>query len=152
METLGGVAMVAVILYGGNQVISGRSTAGEFFTFITALLLAYDPMKKLANLNSVLQQGVSAAGRVFTLIDSRPNIVDKPGAIALGRASGRIELCDVHFSYGNEIQALHGVSIEVPAGSTVALVGPSGAGKSTLLNLIPRFYEVNSGAVGRAHV
>src|SRR5690606_26849683 len=76
METLGGLAIVAVILYGGNEVISGRSTAGEFFTFITALLLAYEPMKKLANLNSTLQQGVAAASRVFTLIDSKPNITD----------------------------------------------------------------------------
>lgn len=147
METLGGLAIVAVILYGGNEVISGRSTAGEFFTFITALLLAYEPMKKLANLNSTLQQGVAAASRVFTLIDSKPNITDKPGAITLGRVTGSIEMREVHFSYGDDTQALHGVTIEVPSGRTVALVGPSGAGKSTVLNLIPRFYDVGAGAV-----
>jgi ATP-binding cassette, subfamily B, bacterial MsbA len=147
METLGGIAIVTVILYGGRQVIAGNSTTGEFFSFIAALLLAYEPMKRLANLNSNLQQGMAAASRVFALIDSRPRIADKPGATRLGRVTGHIRLEDVHFSYGGDAPALHGISIDVPAGRTVALVGPSGAGKSTVLNLIPRFYDVNSGTV-----
>ncbi|HET8726882.1 MAG TPA: ATP-binding cassette domain-containing protein, partial [Alphaproteobacteria bacterium] len=141
------LAIVAVILYGGNQVIAGNSNPGEFFSFITALLLAYEPMKKLANLNSTLQKGLAAATRVFALIDSRPAIADRPDAVRLDRVRGDLTLQDVHFSYADDEPALHGVSIEAPTGRTVALVGPSGAGKSTVLNLIPRFYDVDAGAV-----
>ncbi|MEO3432934.1 lipid A export permease/ATP-binding protein MsbA [Inquilinus sp. CAU 1745] len=146
MEALGGIAIVIIILYGGSQVIEGERTAGSFFSFITALLLAYEPMKKLAQLNSTLQQGMAAAQRVFATIDEEPRIRDRDGAETLPRVEGRIELKSVEFAYG-DAPALHDVSLNVPAGKTVALVGPSGAGKSTILNLIPRFYDVTAGAV-----
>jgi subfamily B ATP-binding cassette protein MsbA len=146
MEALAGVAVAAVILYGGSQVIDGVRTPGSFFSFIAALMLAYEPMKRLASVNAVLQQGLAALDRVYSLIDSRPTILDRPGAVAIGRAAGHVRLEDVHFAYGG-VPALHGVTIDAPAGRRIALVGPSGAGKSTVLNLIPRFYDVGEGRV-----
>lgn len=147
METLGGVAIFVVIVYGGNRVMDGETTSGAFFAFITALLLAYEPMKRLANLNASLQQGLAGAQRMFALLDTAPGIVDKSDAVALVDVQGHIRLDQVHFSYNPGVPALAGVDIDVPAGKTVALVGPSGAGKSTILNLIPRFYDVNFGSV-----
>lgn len=147
METLGGVAIVSVIVYGGHQVIDGNRTAGAFFSFITALLLAYEPMKKLAALNSSLQEGLAAATRVFSVLDSAPRIVDGPDAIDLDAHGASIKFANVHFGYRDDRAALDGVNLEVPAGKTVALVGPSGSGKSTILNLIPRFYDVDSGKI-----
>ncbi len=147
MEFLAGLAVVAAVLYGGSQVIAGDRTTGSFVSFIAALLLAYEPLKRLARLNAQLQVGMAAAQRVFDLIDSRPTIVDRPQAETLHKVQGRITFTDVHFSYGDDLPALHGIDIDVPAGKTFALVGPSGAGKSTVLNLIPRFYDVQQGEV-----
>ncbi len=147
METLGGVAVTVVIVYGGSRVIEGATTAGAFFSFITALLMAYQPMKALANLNANLQEGLSAAQRVFEVLDHQPSIIDKPDAKELEIKGGCVHFDNVGFSYGPEKAALTGMTLDVPAGQTVALVGPSGAGKSTVLNLIPRFYDVNEGRV-----
>ncbi|WP_207478572.1 ABC transporter ATP-binding protein [Arenibaculum pallidiluteum] len=146
-EFLSGAAIVTVIVYGGLQVISGDRTAGALFSFITAFLLAYEPMKRMARLNGQLQAAFAAAERVFAILDTAPAVVDRPGARPLAVASADLRFQDVHFSYGTEKGALHGLSLEVPAGRTVALVGPSGAGKSTILNLIPRFYDVGQGSV-----
>jgi subfamily B ATP-binding cassette protein MsbA len=147
METLGGAAVTVVIVYGGARVIDGATTAGAFFSFITALLMAYQPLKALANLNANLQEGLSAAQRVFEVLDTVPSIVDAPNAQPLAVSGGAIRFDNVHFAYNEEKGALHGLSFDVPAGATVALVGPSGAGKSTILNLIPRFYDVQDGAI-----
>jgi subfamily B ATP-binding cassette protein MsbA len=147
MEALGGLAIVAVILYGGQQVITGAKDPGSFFAFITALLLAYEPIKRLAKLNANLQEGLAAAQRVFQLMDMEPEIRDDPNAKALVLNGGNLCFEGVTFSYGAAQAALSGVSLEVPGGKTAALVGPSGAGKSTILNLIPRFYDVDSGSV-----
>ena len=149
-ETLGGVAIVAVMLYGGHQVMQGGKTPGAFFSFITALLLAYEPLKRIANLNAQLQEGLAAADRLFALLDTAPAIVDRPGAKALAISGGAIALRDVSFSYGtggNAVPALDRLDLTVPAGATVALVGASGAGKSTVLNLIPRFFDATTGHV-----
>jgi len=147
MEFLGGVAVVSVVLYGGYQVIAGGRTPGQFFSFITALILAYEPMKRLANLNSNLQEGLAAAARIFAMLDSEPSIVNKPGAATLKVSAGAIAFQDVTFAYVPGKRALTNLTLEVPAGKTVALVGPSGAGKSSVLNLIPRFYDADSGHV-----
>ena len=147
MEVLGGLAIVAVILYGGQQVISGGKAPGSFFAFITALLLAYEPVKRLARLNASLQEGLAAAVRVFALLDREPEIRDRPDAAPLEVTGGTIRFENVIFAYEGSGPALHGVTLEVPAGRTVALVGPSGAGKSTIMNLIPRFYDVAEGRV-----
>ena len=147
MEVLGGLAIVAVIVYGGQQVIAANKEPGSFFAFITALLLAYEPVKRLAKLNANLQEGLAAAARVFKLLDEEPAIRDRAGARPLMVSGGGIRFDDVRFAYGPGIPALDGVTLEVPAGRTAALVGPSGAGKSTVMNLIPRFYDVDEGSV-----
>ncbi|HEX3498038.1 MAG TPA: ABC transporter transmembrane domain-containing protein [Stellaceae bacterium] len=147
METLGGVAVAIVILYGGHQVIDGARTPGAFFSFITALLLAYQPMKSLAGLNANLQEGLAAAQRVFAVLDIEPAIGDAPDAKPLAVRGGEIRFTGVSFTYDGTTPALDGADLVVPAGKTVALVGPSGAGKSTILNLIPRFYDVGAGRI-----
>jgi subfamily B ATP-binding cassette protein MsbA len=147
LEVLSGLAIVIVILYGGNEVVSGSRTPGSFFSFIAALLMAYEPLKRLASLHNTLSSGFAAAERVFETIDAVPSIRDEPQAVALEQCRGRITLTDVQFSYSPKIPALRGVTLEVPAGKTAALVGPSGAGKSTILNLIPRFYDATEGIV-----
>ena len=147
METLGGIFVAVLILYGGWQVIEGALTPGAFFAFVTAMLLAYRPLKALANLNNSLQEGLAASQRVFDLLDTEPRIVEAPSARPLKVAGGAVALERVRFTYPNGAPALHDLSLEIPAGETVALVGPSGAGKSTVLNLIPRFYDVVGGAV-----
>jgi ATP-binding cassette, subfamily B, bacterial MsbA len=147
MEALGGAAIAVVILYGGQQVISGARTPGAFFSFITALLLAYQPVKALAILNANLQEGLAAAQRVFQLLDIEPAIRDQPAARPLRIEAGEVRFEQVRFGYHPGAVAIADISLTVPGGSTVALVGPSGAGKSTMLNLIPRFYEVDDGAI-----
>jgi len=147
METLGGAAVAVVIVYGGLRVIESQTDAGSFFSFITALLLAYEPMKRLANLNNSLQEGLAGAQRMFQLLDKKPVIKDTLNAKSLGRADGKINFDSVSFSYNSEALALNNISFDVPAGKRVALIGPSGAGKSTILNLIPRFYEATLGRV-----
>ena len=147
METLGGVAVAAIIFYGGWQVINGTLTPGAFFSFVTALLLAYKPMKSLANLNTNLQEGLAATQRLFDVLDMEPAIKDKPGAQALAAAGGGITFDHVSFAYHEDTPALRDVSLSIEPGTMAALVGPSGAGKSTILNLIPRFYDADEGAV-----
>jgi len=146
-EMLSGVAIVTVIIYGGFRVIDGASTVGELMSFITAFLLAYEPLKRMSKLNARLQSGLAATERVFALIDTRPEILDRPDAAPLAVEHFDIRFEGVSFAYGPQAPALHTLSLVVPAGRTVALVGPSGAGKSTVLNLIPRFYDVDQGRV-----
>ena len=147
MEALGGTAVAVVIAYGGYQVISGARTPGAFFSFIAALLLAYQPLKAIANLNASLQEGLAAAQRIFEVLDTEPQIKDLPSARPLTITGGEIRFENVRFGYQPQAVALDDVTLTIPAGSTVALVGPSGAGKSTVLNLIPRFYDVSSGGI-----
>ena len=146
-EGLSSLAIAAVILYGGHQVISGATTPGSFFSFITALLLAYQPIRSLASLNVTLQEGLSAAVRVFAMLDMEPAIRDRPGAVALPRPRGEIVFDAVRFAYPGGVPVFDGLDLRVAPGSTVAFVGPSGGGKSTLLNLIPRFFDVDAGRV-----
>ena len=147
MEFLGGIAVFVVIIYGGLRVIEGATTTGTFFSFITALLMAYDPMKRLAGLNASIQTGLAGADRLYWLLDQEPTIRDKPHARDIERIRGEITFEKVSFSYTSNKSALTNISLNVPAGKKVALVGPSGAGKSTILNLIPRFYDVDTGVI-----
>ncbi|MCX8505408.1 MAG: ABC transporter transmembrane domain-containing protein [Alphaproteobacteria bacterium] len=148
MEVLGGVAVVVVIAYGGSQVISGARTTGTFFSFLTALLLAYEPVKRLANLNANLQEGLASAQRVFAVIDSAPQITDPPNAATLNLQRGEVTFENVRFSYGGgRGNALDGIDLTLKSGEKLALVGRSGGGKSTLLNMIPRFYDPDQGRI-----
>lgn len=147
MESLAGVAITGVILYGGHRVINGAITPGDFFAFITAALMTYEPAKRLANLNANMQAGLAGAERLFHMLDTHPSLIEKPDATALHVKGGHIQLVDVDFAYDAENIALRGLNIDIPAGKTAALVGPSGAGKSTILNLIPRFYDVTGGSI-----
>jgi subfamily B ATP-binding cassette protein MsbA len=147
MEMLGGVAIAVVILYGGSRVISGETTPGAFFSFITALMLAYRPLKSIASLNTNLQAGLAAAARTFSVLDAPPSIQDRPNAPDLVGWEGNVALSGVFFTYDGTKAVLDGINLAVPGGKTVALVGPSGAGKSTVLNLLPRFYDVTDGQV-----
>ena len=147
METLGGTAIVVVICYGGWQVIEGTRSTGTFFSFITALLLAYDPVKKLVNLNAQLQEGLAATERVFKVLDQEPLIVNSQGALQIDRAKGDIAFESINFSYNQNTPLLTNMSLKIQAGQTVALVGHSGAGKTTILNLISRFFDPNTGRI-----
>jgi len=149
METLGGFAVAVVVVYGGFRVINDNLDGGSFFSFITALIMAYEPMKRLANLNASLQEGLAGAQRLFELLDTESAIQQRPNAVPLPEpVQGNICLENVSFSYqGSEQPALQSVDMDIPAGTTVALVGPSGAGKSTILNLIPRFHDIDSGQI-----
>ncbi|CAA7611864.1 fused lipid transporter subunits of ABC superfamily: membrane component; ATP-binding component [Candidatus Terasakiella magnetica] len=147
MELLGGIAITVVILYGGLRVIEGETTPGAFFSFITALMLAYRPIKSLASLNTNLQAGLAAAERTFDILDTQPAIQDRPECHDLRVQDGNVAFEGVFFTYDGAKSVLDGIDLQVPGGKTVALVGPSGAGKSTLLNLLPRFFEVTDGRV-----
>ncbi len=147
METLGGIAVAAVIAYAGHRVIHQDMRSGALIAFIGALLMAYEPLKRLANLNASLQEGLAGAQRMFALLDRGPGMAEAPDARPLAVDRGEVRLDRVRFSYDGEHAALDGLDLTVPGGATVALVGPSGAGKSTILNLIPRFYDPERGAV-----
>ncbi len=147
MELLGGIAIAGVILYGGSQVITGTSTPGAFFAFITALLMSYEPLKRLTHQQATLQEQMAAAARVFSLMERMPTIQEKPTAKAYQVMQGEIIFENVHFYYEPGKAVLKELSLTVPAGKTVALVGSSGSGKSTLMNLIPRFFDPQAGQV-----
>ena len=146
-DLFGGIAIFAVMFYGGNQVLIEGKDPGAFASFIVALMLSYQPMRQLTMLNAKVQEGLASADRVFHALDLRETIVDKPTAKSIRVADGRVGFKNVRFEYLPNIPALDGISFEAPAGKTVALVGPSGAGKSTILNLIPRFYDVSDGTI-----
>jgi len=147
MESLGGLAIAAVLFYGGYQVLHGETTVGKLIAFLTALVMAFQPIRSLASLNASLQEGLAAAQRIFSMIDYKPTIVDRPDAKPLAVENGAIDYGVVSFAYGDGLPALRDVTISVQRGQKVALVGPSGAGKSTILNLLPRFYDVTGGSV-----
>ncbi|WP_085901016.1 lipid A export permease/ATP-binding protein MsbA [Kiloniella majae] len=147
METLGGIAIAIVILYGGNEVIQGTKDPGSFFAFITALLLAYEPIKKLSKLNANMQTGLAAAHRVYSILDSEPDIKDASGAKELKITKGDVVFENVYFNYDDNTSALEAINLKAKANKTIALVGASGAGKTSILNLIPRFYDVTKGKI-----
>lgn len=147
MELFGGIGVAAVIWYGGHQVIEGQSTPGTFIAFLTSLIMIYDPIKGVSNINSPVQQGLAAATRVFSLLDIKPDIFDRPDARELPPFTRSIDFENVNFSYDNNIPVLKNINLSVRKGEVIAIVGPSGGGKTTLVNLIPRFFEVSSGSI-----
>jgi len=146
METLGGLGVCAIVSYGGYQVLNGESTQGTFFSFMAALFMLYEPIKRINEVNITIQEGLSAGERIFTLLDAEPDVLDKPGAKALDNVRGEILYDGVTFAYEGRI-ILKDVTLEIRAGQAIAVVGESGVGKSTLLDLLPRFYDVTSGRI-----
>ena len=142
-------AIAAILWYGSRMVISGELTAGELTAFVLYTFVVAFTIGGMAELYAQFQQAIGATRRVFEILDTKPEIKDNPNAAPLARAQGRVQLVDVRFTYSGErtLEILKGVTIDARAGEIIALVGPSGAGKSTLVSLIPRFYEVSSGAV-----
>ena len=148
METLAGIAIACIILWGGMQSIQGNLTAGEFTGFISAVMMAYRPLRACANIPVVVQEGVAAGQRIFSILDTKPKITEQTDAPALNVSQGEVIFDNVSFAYKNrDTQALENVNIHIKAGQTVAFVGPSGAGKSTLMNLVLRFFDVTNGAI-----
>jgi len=147
MEFLGGVGISLVVLYGGSQVLAGKSTPGTFFSFLTALIMIYEPIKGVSAINNTLQQGIAAAERVFEILDVESEVIEKSDASELPPVKEAIEFRDVRFSYDDDAEILKGINLKVSPGEVLAIVGSSGGGKSTLVNLIPRFFDVSSGSV-----
>ncbi|MGE0753604.1 MAG: ABC transporter ATP-binding protein, partial [Alphaproteobacteria bacterium] len=147
MEILSGVSIASVIWYGGFQVLDGQTTPGAFFSFITAFLMAYKPVRSIAGLNTTLQEGMVAAARLFSVLDTPPLITDRANAKPLRLDHGNIRFDSVTFTYRSGSVGVENITLEVPAGKTAALVGLSGGGKSTLMNLLLRFYDIDSGSI-----
>lgn len=147
LEIVAGLAIAGIVMFVAWRIGTGASSVGDFMGFVTALLLANQPIRALGSLNIVIQEGSAALERVFKLLDEQPTIVDPANASAVVLNEGRVELRGVTFGYGGELAALSDVSFEAKPGTTVALVGPSGAGKSTIINLIPRLFDVQAGQV-----
>jgi subfamily B ATP-binding cassette protein MsbA len=148
IEMLSGVAVAMVVWYGGLQVVEGTTTAGAFFSFIAALIMAYRPLKTLTDLNNNLQQGLAAAKRLFSLLDTKPTILDAPGAAPLACRQGKMVIKHLGFSYEQkDVPALHDISLTIEPGQMVAIVGPSGGGKTTLMHLLLRFYHPSQGSI-----
>jgi subfamily B ATP-binding cassette protein MsbA len=148
MELVGGVALVLALWYGSREIAAARLTTGEFVAFITTLFLMYGPARKLSRVNADLQQAAAAAERVFEVLATHSEVLDRADATTMVPFARDIEFRDVRFSYdGAEVATLNGVSFTVRAGQTLAIVGRSGAGKTTLVNLLPRFYDPTGGSI-----
>ena len=145
-ELIVSLGVAAVIYVGGSQVMAGRMTPAELFSFIAAMIMLFTPVKKLQSSYNVMQRSAGAAERVFQTMDAQRSIVDKPEAVELTKISGRVVFQDVAFRYGDD-PVLQGVSLSVAPGQMVAMVGPSGSGKSTMAALLMRFYDVDQGAI-----
>ena len=145
-EVLAGIGIAGVVWYGGYEVIHGITTPGIFMSFITAILMLYEPLKRLSNFNLKIQQAIAAAERVFEVLDTKPDITEAPEATELLPIKDAIVYQDVCFKYDHE-PVLHEISFTAEVGKVTAFVGLSGAGKTTALNLLPRFYEPYAGAI-----
>ena len=149
MEMVTGFAIAGIIYYAGSKSLDGFMSVGSFMAFTTAAGLLYDPLKAVANLQAMLQEGVAASQRLFPILDNKPKIISPDKPLEIKKFKGSLKFSKVNFSYNNDKKdkILKEISLEIKPGQTAALVGPSGAGKSTLLNLVPRFYDVHSGSV-----
>ena len=157
VELLSAIGTGAILLYGGYRAISGDVETGVVVAFVGYLNAFFDPIQQISQLYTTYQQGMAALDKIFDLLDTRPDMVDKPGAVDPGQIRGEIELEDVWFSYAGggdarEVEegdewAMRGIDLEIPAGQTVALVGETGAGKSTMAKLVARFYDPQRGRV-----
>ncbi|MFL6017187.1 MAG: ABC transporter ATP-binding protein [Gaiellaceae bacterium] len=147
VDFLSAIATAIVLGYGGYLVFDGNMTVGTLFAFVGYLSNFFDPVQQLSQLYNTFLSAVAALDQITRVLDEEPEVRDRPGAVALPRIDGRVEFDDVRFGYGKGDEVLHGISLDVPAGTTVALVGHTGAGKSTIAKLLARFYEPRSGRI-----
>ena len=147
LEFLGGLAIAGVVVFAGYRAMTDVSSVDKLIAFITALLMASQPVRSIGKLNAALQEALAAVQRIFDLLDEKPEIVDAPHAIPLALSSATLEFEHVNFGYEDGSRALKDFNLTVPGGQMVALVGRSGAGKSTVFNLIPRLFDVNEGSL-----
>ncbi len=148
MEFMGGMGIAFIIWFGGSRVISGASTTGTFFSFLTAVMMLYAPVKKLATLNNTVQEGMAAVERIFEIIERQSEIEEAPCPMALEGRSVGVTFDNVSFAYqAGAPPVLRNINLKVSPGEVLALVGMSGGGKTSLVNLIPRFYDVTEGTV-----
>jgi ABC-type multidrug transport system fused ATPase/permease subunit len=147
VDFLSSAAMAVVLGYGGYRVIQGDIEVGTLFAFIGYLANFFDPVQQLSQLYNTFLSAVAALDKIIDVMDEEPEVRDHPGAVPLPRIDGHVRFENVHFGYGNGPEVLHGIDLDVPAGTTVALVGHTGAGKSTMAKLLARFYEPRSGRI-----
>jgi ABC-type multidrug transport system fused ATPase/permease subunit len=145
VELLSAIGTTVILLYGGYQAVEGNIQVGILVAFVGYLNAFFDPIQQISQLYTTYQQGMAALDKIFDLLETQPDMVDRPNALDPGRLRGEIELDDVSFRYGDEGWALDGIDLHIPAGQTVALVGETGAGKSTLAKLVARFYDPQRG-------
>ncbi len=147
LEFVGGLALLGLFVFAGWRASTGNLSVGDLVGIITAIGIASPEVRALGTLNSVVNEGLAAAARVYAVIDEAPTVKDRPDAHALGKAKGKIEFADVFFGYPDGPTILNGLSFVAEPGQTIALVGPSGAGKSTVFNLALRLYDAARGAI-----
>lgn len=147
METITGIAIAIVVFYGGHLSINNEIEIGSFFSFLTALMLAYQPVRALAGVNIGISEGIMAAKRIYSLLDTVNKISDNSQGKILNIKNKDIVFDNVSFSYPDGTIALKNITTKIKGGSTVALVGKSGSGKSSFINLLPRFYDAKNGKI-----
>ena len=148
METLTGIMIAVLIFYSGKLIIKNELDINNFFSFLAAMMLAYQPVRALATVNITISQGLSAATRILPIIDEKSELIENKDDPEIKIVNGDIEFKNVCFQYnGEESQILHSINLKMLGGKMTSLVGHSGAGKSTILNLIPRFYDTKSGDI-----
>jgi subfamily B ATP-binding cassette protein MsbA len=147
IEFINTCGLAVIFWYGGYEVIRGNLDAGQLISFLTALVGLFAPIKNLSKMSNVISQSVGAGERVYEILDAPVDVQERENAVEMSSCRGEVAFCDVSFAYNQNEPVLKNVDITIRPGEVVALVGPSGAGKTTFINLVPRFFDVSSGAV-----